>query len=68
MIQPSYIGNGIEYENYPPTLYGAEKLILLKNLVDIFPAKDGYPIDKSDIYNPENHMKIEIRDLKDLFL
>lgn len=53
-IQPTHTGNYTENENYPPTLYGAGKTNPSQNLVDAFPAIDGYPIDESASYNPQN--------------
>lgn len=53
-IQPTYIGNFIEFQNYPPSLYGDGNCNPSQNLVDAFPASDGYPIFESGVYD-ENH-------------
>lgn len=51
-IQPSYTGRGPETEHYPPSLYGSGMCNPSQNLVNAFPAVDGYPIDQSSMYNP----------------
>lgn len=51
-IQPTHRGNYTEYENYPPSLFGSGKTNPSQNLVDVFPALDGYPINESNVYNP----------------
>ncbi|MFC6859562.1 RagB/SusD family nutrient uptake outer membrane protein [Zunongwangia atlantica] len=49
-IQPTYISNGLESTYYPPSLYGSGNINPSQNLVDAFPAADGYPIEDSDLY------------------
>ncbi|MBN2264084.1 MAG: RagB/SusD family nutrient uptake outer membrane protein [Prolixibacteraceae bacterium] len=45
--------NGLETENYPPTLYGNGRVNPTQNLVDAFPMLNGYPIsDSNSGYNP----------------
>jgi hypothetical protein len=48
--------NNLESDNYPPTLYGKGNVNPTQNLVDAFPALNGYPI--SDVtnskYNPNS--------------
>jgi SusD family. len=39
--------NGLEKDNYPPTLYGSGKVNPTQNLVDAFPMANGYPISNS---------------------
>lgn len=52
-IQPSYSGTGMEYVHYPPSLYGLGECNPSQNLVNEFPAKNGYPIDNSNSnYDP----------------
>ncbi len=36
--------NGLEKDNYPPTLFGSGKVNPTQNLVDAFPMANGYPI------------------------
>lgn len=50
-IQPPFTSNGWENSFYPPSLYGNGDNNPSQNLVDAFPAKDGYPIDESPLYN-----------------
>lgn len=51
-IQPTHRGNYTESDNYPPTLFGSGKTNPSQNLIDAFPAVDGYPTDKSMLYDP----------------
>lgn len=47
--------NAMENSNFPPMFYGAGRTNPSQNLVDAYPAKNGFPI--SDIrsgYNPQN--------------
>jgi hypothetical protein len=53
-IQPSYTSNNWEYAFYPPSLYGRGECNPSQNLVDEFPAKDGYPISESPLFDPSN--------------
>jgi len=53
-IQPTYTGRGQETEHYPPSLYGSGVCNPSQNLVDAFPAFDGYPIGMSSYYDPAN--------------
>lgn len=53
-IQPTYNGNGLEYNFYPPSLYGQGYCNPSQNLVDVFPAEDGYPIASSPVYDEDN--------------
>lgn len=46
--------NLFEQSYYPPSLYGTGECNPTQNLVDAFPAKDGYPIDKSPVYDSKN--------------
>jgi len=47
--------NDLEKDNYPPTLYGKGRVNPTQNLVDAFPAANGYPItDPNSNYNPSN--------------
>lgn len=50
-IQPTYTSNFLENQNYPPSLYGNGNSNPSQNLVDAFPASDGYPIDVSPLYD-----------------
>lgn len=50
-IQPPFTSNGWENSLYPPSLYGNGDNNPSQNLVDAFPAKDGYPVDESLLYN-----------------
>src|SRR6185295_10846795 len=36
--------NGLEQNNFPPTLYGNGRVNPTQNLVDAFPMANGYPI------------------------
>jgi hypothetical protein len=50
--------NGLETDNYPPTLYGSGKVNPTQNLVDAFPMVNGYPITNANSgYNPTNPYK-----------
>lgn len=49
-IYPTDVGNGMEWSYYPPSLYGEGYCNPSQNLVDAFPAKDGYPIETSSVY------------------
>lgn len=51
-IQPTYSSNFLEQRYYPPSLYGNGQCNPSQNLVDAFPASDGFPIGLSSIYNP----------------
>lgn len=52
-IQPTYNGSGMEYQYYPPSLYGLGECNPSQNLVDEFPAMNGYPITNvNSNYNP----------------
>lgn len=47
--------NDLERANFPPTLYGNGRVNPTQNLVDAFPAANGYPItNASSNYNPSN--------------
>jgi len=47
--------NSLEKDNYPPTLYGNGKVNPTQNLVDAFPAANGYPIsDPASGYDASN--------------
>lgn len=50
-IQPPYTSNGLEHQYYPPSLFGTGDINPSQNLVDAFPAKDGYPIGESTLYD-----------------
>jgi hypothetical protein len=50
-IQPPFTSNGWENSFYPPSLYGNGDNNPSQNLVDAFPAKDGYPIAESPLYD-----------------
>lgn len=44
-----------EINNYPPSLFGNGRVNPTQNLVDAFPAKNGYPIDDpASAYDPTN--------------
>ncbi|MCF3107715.1 RagB/SusD family nutrient uptake outer membrane protein [Niabella sp. CC-SYL272] len=46
---------GIERDNYPPTMFGNGRINPTQNLVDAFPALNGYPItDPASGYNPSD--------------
>lgn len=47
--------NNLEADNFPPTLYGRGRVNPTQNLVDAFPAANGYPItDASSNYSASN--------------
>jgi len=46
-----------EKDYYPPSLYGYGNCNPSQNLVDAFPAADGYPIDKSAVYSSSQPYK-----------
>lgn len=53
-IQPTYQGTGLESTYYPPSLYGSGSCNPSQNLVSIFPAADGYPVESSSLFDPED--------------
>jgi starch-binding outer membrane protein, SusD/RagB family len=47
--------NGLENNNFPPMFFGAGRTNPSQNLVDAYPAKNGFPIsDARSAYNPQN--------------
>ena len=47
--------NDLETKNYPPSIYGQGRINPTQNLVDAFPAANGYPItDANSEYDPAN--------------
>jgi hypothetical protein len=47
--------NSLESNNFPPSLYGSGQINPTQNLVDAFPAKNGFPItDSRSNYDPKN--------------
>ncbi len=57
IIWRSDIGQNLDLErdNFPPSLFGNGRVNPTQNLVDAFPALNGYPIaDPSSDYDPEN--------------
>lgn len=50
-IYPTWVGNWMESTYYAPSLYGSGYCNPAQNLVDAFPAMDGYPIETSSVYN-----------------
>lgn len=47
--------NSLEKDHYPPSLFGNGRLNPSQNLVDAFPALNGYPIDDPKAnYNPQD--------------
>ena len=47
--------NSLETDNFPPSIYGNGRVNPTQNLVDAFPALNGYPIsDPSSNYDPSN--------------
>lgn len=47
--------NSLEADNFPPTIYGKGRINPTQNLVDAFPAVNGYPItDAASNYDPAN--------------
>lgn len=53
-IQPTYAWRGEELNFYPPSLYGSGLCNPSQNLVDLFPAADGYPTGQSPLYDAAN--------------
>lgn len=53
-IQPTFTGNAWEFSYYPPSLFGSGSVNPTQNLVNAFPASDGYPIDESALYDEDN--------------
>ncbi len=53
-IQPPFSSNSLEVSYYPPSLYGNGVCNPSQNLVEAFPAADGYPVDESAIYDPDD--------------
>ncbi len=51
-MQPPYSGRNEEILYYPPSLYGAGSCNPSQDLIDAFPAADGYPISVSSLYDP----------------
>ncbi|WP_461637013.1 RagB/SusD family nutrient uptake outer membrane protein [Labilibaculum euxinus] len=49
-INPTESGSGQAYGCYPPSLYGSGNCNPSQELVNSFPAKDGYPISQSSLY------------------
>jgi starch-binding outer membrane protein, SusD/RagB family len=43
-----------EQNNFPPSLFGNGRINPSQSLVDAFPARDGYPIHLSPLYDPAN--------------
>jgi hypothetical protein len=56
-ISTSYASNYWEQNYYPPSLYGQGNCNPSQDLVDAFPAADGYPIDKSAVYSAADPYK-----------
>lgn len=50
-VSSSFSSNLWEQIYYPPSLYGIGYINPSQNLVDAFPASDGFPIDQSAAYN-----------------
>ncbi len=50
-IQPPYTSRTLEESYYPPSLFGGGECNPSQNLVDAFPAADGYPTDLSSTYD-----------------
>ncbi len=47
--------NSLEKDNFPPSLYGKGRINPTQNLVDAFPAANGYPItDARSNYDPQH--------------
>jgi len=53
-IAPAVTSSALEASYSTPSLYGDGLCNPSQNFVDIFPTKDGYPIDVSTIYDPAN--------------
>ncbi|WP_243348370.1 RagB/SusD family nutrient uptake outer membrane protein [Parabacteroides sp. FAFU027] len=50
--------NGLEKDNYPPTLFGSGRINPTQNLVDAFPMLNGYPItDSKSTFDANNPYK-----------
>jgi len=45
--------SSMEEEHFPPSHFGDGRCNPTQELVDAFPASDGYPIDQSSVYNPQ---------------
>ena len=50
-IEPPFSSNDWEEDYYPPSLYGGGSCNPSQDLVDAFPAADGYPVGESAAYN-----------------
>lgn len=51
--RPIYTDRARETNNFPPSLYGSGRINPTQNLVDAFPAANGYPIsDPRSLYDP----------------
>lgn len=51
----SGINSNVEYQLFPPTLFGLGRVNPSQNIVDAFPMKNGYPISNaSSTYNSSN--------------
>jgi hypothetical protein len=50
-IQPTWTGNSPEQSYYPPSLFGQGQCNPSQNLVNAFPAVDGYPIENSPLFS-----------------
>jgi hypothetical protein len=50
-IQPAITSNALEYSYYPPSLFGAGICNPSQNFVDAFPARDGYPVTESTLFD-----------------
>jgi hypothetical protein len=51
--RPIYTDRARETSNFPPSLYGTGRVNPTQNLVDAFPAVNGYPItDPKSLYDP----------------
>ncbi|MBN1925421.1 MAG: RagB/SusD family nutrient uptake outer membrane protein [Prolixibacteraceae bacterium] len=50
-VSSTYSRNDWEQSYYPPSLYGSGECNPSQNLVDAFPASDGYPIGQSAAYS-----------------
>lgn len=46
-------GNGLEADNFPPSLYGNGRVNPTQNFVDCFGDADGYPITNSSLYRAD---------------
>lgn len=52
-IQPTYVSSNLERNYYPPSLFGNGLINPSQNLVDAFPAEDGYPVHLSGQYSED---------------